>query len=111
MTVARIVTLFVRTRPEIGVAFLLVVLLVATSGGYGWHRDELYFVVAGQHPAWGYPDQPLFTPLLVGALNVLGGGSLVVVRCASALAGGATALLVGVMAGQLAGTAMCALET
>jgi hypothetical protein len=95
---------FLRTHPEVIVAGALFIVLVATSSQYGWHRDELYFVVAGQHPAWGYPDQPLLTPLLTAALNALGHGSLVVVRLASAAASAATALLTGIMAGQLGGT-------
>jgi hypothetical protein len=105
MTTARTIALFLKFRPQFMVAFALFVVLVATSSGYGWHGDELYFVVAGQHPAWAYPDQPLFTPLLVGALNAISGGSLVIVRLASALAGAATAILAGEMAGQLGGTA------
>jgi len=86
------------------VAVALLVLLVLTSSRYGWHRDELYFVVAGRHPAWGYPDQPLLTPLLSAGLYQLGGGSLVVLRLASALASAATVVLVGVIAGLLGGT-------
>ena len=85
-------------------AVALLVLLVLTSSRYGWHRDELYFVVAGRHPAWGYPDQPLLTPLLSAGLYQLGGGSLVVLRLASALASAATVVLVGVIAGLLGGT-------
>lgn len=94
----------VRLKPELAVASILFLMLTLTSSRYGWHRDELYFVVAGQHPAWGYPDQPLLTPLVTAALNYLGSGSLVVVRLASALASAATTVLVGVIAGQLGGS-------
>lgn len=85
-------------------AVALLVLLMLTSSRYGWHRDELYFVIAGRHPAWGYPDQPLLTPLLSAGLYHLGGGSLVVLRLAAALASAATVVLTGVIAGLLGGT-------
>ena len=99
------VAAFIRARPDYRVALLLFAVLVSTSAGYGWHGDELYFAVAGQHPDWGYPDQPLFTPLLVAGLNALGGGSLVVVRLASALAAAATVVLTGALAVAFGGKA------
>ena len=50
--------------PVLIVAALLALLLVAFSGRYGYHRDELYFLACGQHLAWGYPDQPSLVPLM-----------------------------------------------
>ncbi len=92
------------THPERAVAAVLFVVLVATSSRYGWHRDELYFLVAGHHPAWGYPDQPLLTPLLVAGAAAAGHGSLVAVRVVAALESAGTALVVGGLTRDMGGS-------
>ena len=61
-------------------------LLLAMAPHYGPHRDELYFVSAGERLAWGYPDQPSFTPLLARLSTEIASHSLVVLRLWSILA-------------------------
>lgn len=78
-------------------------LLLATSTRYGYHRDELYFIVAGSHPAFGYPDQPPLVPLLSWAMHDLAPGSLLVLRLPSALVAATTTVLAAVIAREIGG--------
>ena len=57
------------SRAVLVVAVLLFAELMAFAGRYGYHRDEMYFIVAGSHPAFGYPDQPPLVPLLAWLMN------------------------------------------
>ena len=75
------------------VAAAQLLVLVATSTRYGYHRDELYFIVAGSHPALGYPDQPPLVPLIARAMYDLEPGSLFPLRLPSALAAVTTTVL------------------
>jgi uncharacterized membrane protein len=79
--------------------------LLATSTRYGYHRDEMYFIVAGQHPAVGYPDQPPLVPLLTAAMNHLATGSLVALRAPSALVAAATTVIAALIARECGGRA------
>jgi hypothetical protein len=85
------------------VAAAFAVVLIGFSGRYGYHRDELYFVVIGGHPAWGYADQPPLIPLLAHAMDSLSGGSLVALRTPPALAGAAVTLVTGLICRELGG--------
>ena len=87
------------------IAIAQVAVLLATSTRYGYHRDELYFIVAGSHAAFGYPDQPPLVPLLSWAMNALAPGSLLLLRTPSALAAGATTTLTALIARELGGEA------
>ncbi|HVE58303.1 MAG TPA: hypothetical protein VNB22_15825, partial [Pyrinomonadaceae bacterium] len=46
------------------------------NSGYGYFRDELYFLACGEHLAWGYPDHAPMIGLMARASRVLLGDSL-----------------------------------
>ena len=79
------------------------VVLVVFAGGYGYHRDELYFLEAGHHLAWSYADQGPVTPLVARFMSDIAPGSLTVLRIPSAIAAGLVVLLTGLLAGELGG--------
>jgi len=58
---------------------------LATAGGYDLFVNELYFIVCGRHPAFGYVDQPPLIPLL-SALTQIGGTHVWLLRVPAVLA-------------------------
>jgi hypothetical protein len=73
----------VKRLPLVAALVTLAIHLVANPH-YGFFRDELYFVICGMHPQFGYVDQPPVVPLL-SALTQLAGHSLVLLRAVPAL--------------------------
>ena len=90
--------------PVLVVAGLMVAGLLAVSGAYGFHGDEMYFVVAGQHPAFGYVDQPPLTPLQSAAAVALFGVSPTAVRLLPAIEMGLVVILIALIARDLGGS-------
>jgi hypothetical protein len=90
--------------PVLAVAGVMFAGLMAVSSAYGFHGDEMYFVVAGQHPAFGYVDQPPLTPLLSAASVALFGVSPTTIRLLPALEMAIVVILVALIARDLGGS-------
>ena len=78
------------TRPAVLLATACFVLHALANGHYGFFRDELYFIVCGQHPDWGYVDQPPLIPLLAAGAHAVFGDFLWGFRLLPALVMSAT---------------------
>ena len=74
---------------------------MAVSARYGYVRDELYFLSAGRHLAFGYVDQPPLTPLLARITAAVTGNTLAGFRILPALALAALVVMTAAMSRQL----------
>jgi len=74
--------------PRLGIGLIAAAAIgleLAVSGRYGYVRDELYFLAAGNHLAFGYVDQPALTPLIARVSAALTGNTLVGLRLVPAI--------------------------
>jgi 4-amino-4-deoxy-L-arabinose transferase-like glycosyltransferase len=81
-----------------------ILLLLTMAPRYGFHRDEVYFIVAGRNLDWGYVDQPPFTPLIARLSEIIGGTSPFALRVLPAFAVGAIALMTSLIAKRFGGS-------
>jgi len=84
-------------------AAVVLVVLSVTSNGYGFDRDELYFSML--RPAWGYVDQPPFTPLLSHAIASVYDGGPWLLRVPATLFAVGCVVLTALVARELGGGA------
>jgi Dolichyl-phosphate-mannose-protein mannosyltransferase len=90
--------------PRLGIALIALAALaleLAVSARYGYVRDELYFLAAGQHLAPGYVDQPAFTPLLARVSSIIFGNTVVGLRVLPALSLAGIVILTAAMSRRL----------
>jgi 4-amino-4-deoxy-L-arabinose transferase-like glycosyltransferase len=83
------------------IAGAAVALEMAVSARYGYQRDELYFLAAGHHLAFGYVDQPALTPLLARLSSAVFGNSLSGLRVIPALAMAAIVVITAALSRML----------
>ena len=76
---------------------------LATFRGYGFFRDELYYIACSKRLAFGYVDHPPFSLILLAVERALFGDSLFAIRLLPAVAGAATMLVVGLLTRALGG--------
>src|SRR5436190_23873549 len=77
--------------------------LLLTAGRYGYFGDELYFLAAGKHLAWGYADQPPVVPFLAWLTHTIAPDSLVAFRIPAVLATAAGVVVTALIARELGG--------
>ncbi len=71
--------------------------------GYGYFRDEFYFLMCGRHLAWGYVDQGPIVALQARLGELLFGDSVFGIRVLSACAGAVGVGLCGLLTAALGG--------
>ena len=86
-----------------GIAAFSFVLHMVFNGRYGYFRDEFNYIICGNHPAWGYVDQPPMVPILSRIFRAVFGDSLRSIRLMPVLSTSALILLTGVITRELGG--------
>lgn len=80
-----------------------VLIHILLNGQYGFHRDELDFIMNARQLDWGYVSYPPITPLFARIGLELFGESLRGLRVLPAIAQGIVMILAGLMARDMAG--------
>ena len=81
-----------------GFALLKLAVHLAFIRGYGWFRDEFYYVACGERLDWGYVDHPPLVAVVAALTRATLGDSLEALRLPAALAGSLTVVAAGLMA-------------
>ena len=85
------------------IALVDLVLHLAVANNYGYFRDELYYIAAGRHLAFGYVDFPPFIAVLAAELDKVANDNLIALHVVTALAASAIVIVTALMARELGG--------
>jgi len=88
---------------------LLLHLVTNLLGGYGYFRDELYYLACAENLDLGYVDQPPLSLYILAVWRLLVGDSLFALRLLPAMVGAATVFVAGLMTRALGGGRMAQL--
>jgi len=87
----------------IGIALAKLALHCYFNNRYDYFRDEFDYMACGNHPAWGYVDQPPLIPFLIHVWRAIGGDSLRSIRFIPALASSLLVVQTAVLAREFGG--------
>ena len=90
-------------RLALGLSLLVVAVHFLANGGYGYFRDELYYLACGQHLSFGYVDHPPLVPWMAAASRLLFGESLFAIRLLPAVASGLVVAVIVWMTREMGG--------
>jgi len=82
---------------------LAVHLVVNALGGYGYFRDELYYIACSKRPAAGYVDQPPLSIFVMAGARRLLGDSVFAIRLVPAVVSAVSVALLGLLARRVGG--------
>lgn len=85
------------------VALVRVLIYLVAAPNYGYFRDEMYYLACGEHPAWGYMDQPPLIAWIAWLLEHSIGVSLYALRLLPMLADVASIVITALLARKLGG--------
>lgn len=85
------------------IAVMNFVVHMLVAGNYGYFRDELYYIVSGEHLQLGYVDFPPMIAYIAAVLNFLAGDTLVAIHVVPALAGAALVFVAGMITREIGG--------
>ena len=88
-----------------GFALLKLIIHLVTNiwGGYGYFRDELYYIACSNHLDAGYVDQPPFSIYVLAIWRFFLGDSIFSLRLLPALLGAGTVFITGLITLELGG--------
>src|SRR5206468_6946237 len=91
------------TAPLVYLSLAALLVHLLSNGGYGYFRDELYYIACGEHLDWGYVDQPPLSALMMFLTRKSFGDTLFAIRFLPAVCGALTVCLTGLIARALGG--------
>ncbi len=84
-------------------SYFLILFIINLAGGYGFFRDEFYYIACSENLHLGYVDHPPLSIFLLALCRSIFGDSLVSIRLIPAITGAFTVFFSGRMVQKLGG--------